>query len=56
MFCGEERQESYTSASVDSIISLVTVPVSRMEVFLGDQLYKFPSEDLAELEVSHCIE
>ena len=23
-----------------------------MDVYLGDQLYKFPSEDLAELEVS----
>ena len=30
--------------------------VARMDVFLGDELYKFPSEDLAELEVSYCIE
>ena len=64
MFCGEERKESHSTYLVTIftylycgvIISQVTVPVARMDVYLGDQLYKFPSEDLAELEVSHCIE
>ena len=41
--CGLDNQHSDSDSSA----------VARMDVFLGDELYKFPSEDLAELEVCH---